>query len=647
MKSLKFLQLKNRNPGGRQSIRHSFAFFRSHDEENLSNIPQPSSHSSPLTSTNNNTATTNPKQDNHNRQSRDITSTLKTYLTKKKQRASHYRNTHTSEIRASVVEPSSIHDLKEEIQQREATLETLEKKIKGLESQKDKALTELEEAQKNLQDNGQEITNLENLLIERDQKTIKLTETLEKAKKEKNNLINELDKIKSELRVREKEISELNFSLLECAHELQTVKSDLTATTEERDLALLELEEQSADREKLIASHTNQLQQMKKELATIQHDLQNKQTELENVQSKFNEEIEAAQEMCTAEIEATKAKSMAELGVIKAKYSAELHAAKEEHADELESSMAQLSFFKSQLDSTKAQLSFTKSKLEWAKADLSSIKSLLNTAKADLIVSNNKLKITTAELEAAKSEIEAYVEMMGYRDGLTSFIIQIYQEDIKSEKDRIGSEIEEKQEQLSKIKSAHEKEKKSNSKTIKQLNNQVQNLTSSQVQEKARIDQLENENSKLKKQIERSKVQEEMSRLRSEVIALKLGEGQKEQDNFTPMLNEMANIKHIIAPFSPPESPCESNDFFPDLDIPTAHDAINGNAVNGSDEWVTVKKRGNSIVMCITSNWRGFDASNVIWLWRPIASSSSPFLKTPSRTKILDEIHLMVALLNS
>jgi len=111
-------------------------------------------------------------------------------------------------------------------------------------------------------------------------------------------------------------------------------------------------------------------------------------------------------------------------------------------------------------------------------------------------------------------------------------------------------------------------------------------------------------------------MKEEMSHLRSEVIALKLGEGQKEQDNFTPMVNEMANIKHVIAPFSPPESPCESNDFFPDLDIPTAHDAINGNAVNGSDEWVTVKKRGSK-------RQRGYRINSRSGSGRRVSSGSS------------------------
>ncbi|CAG8547556.1 5114_t:CDS:2, partial [Acaulospora colombiana] len=477
MKTLKFLQLKNRNPGGRQT-RHSFAFFRTQDE-GISNIPPPP-----------------PKPEKER-------SSLKTYLSKRRNK----REATSREVRASAVELVTINELKEEIQQREATLVTLDKRIKGIESERDRARTELLNAQAQLKDRGQEVSDLKSLATERDQMIEQLTDMVNELKEERSVIQIECDKTKSELKSRESEIRHLNLSLLECAHDLQSTKTDLSATISEKDHALHDMQLKLSEREKLDQSKTNQILSLQQDLESAQQDLRNAQSELEATRSMCDAEIEAAQAMCTAEIEATKAKCTAELGVIKAKYAAELHVAKEEHADELEATKAQLSFVKSQLDSTKAQLSFTKSKLEWAKADLSSIKSLLDSAKADLTNTNNKLKRTTAELESSKEEIEKYVEIMAYRDGLTSLIISVYQEDIQSEKERGNVELEEKQDQLSKIKSSYEKEKKANTKTIKQLTNQVQNLTNSQVQEKAKIYQLESENIKLRKQLEQSKTQ--------------------------------------------------------------------------------------------------------------------------------------------
>src|SRR6266540_948516 len=310
-------------------------------------------------------------------------------------------------------------------------------------------------------------------LSERDQSIEQLNNVLNKIKKEKNNLQIELDKTKSDLKIREGETSKLNFSLLECAHDLQVAKTDLAATISERDIALEDLQTQFKEREQLVLSHAAQIKSLQQDLEAAQQDLANAQNELAAVQTMFSEELVATQAMCSAEIEATKAKTLAEIGVIKAKYAAELHAIKEEHADELEASKAQVSFFKSKWDSTKAQLSFTKSKHEWAKADLSSIKSLLDAA-------NHKCKSQAAELQAVKTELDKSIEMIAHRDGITSYIIQVYQEDIKNEKERLGAELKDKQEQLNKIKTTHEKEKKANAKTIKQLTNQVQNLTNQQ-----------------------------------------------------------------------------------------------------------------------------------------------------------------------
>ncbi|CAG8653592.1 2370_t:CDS:2, partial [Racocetra persica] len=502
MKTLKFLQLKSRNPGGRQS-RHSFGFFRTQDE-GISNIP--------------------PKPERE----KDFSSTLKTYLTKKKNR-SQRDQTASREVRASAVEAFTINGLKEEIRQREATLEALNKRIKSIESERDRAKVELEEAQTQLKERSHEVRDLKALLPEP-----------------------ELDKTKSELKVREGEIRELNFSLLECAHDLQAAKTDLSATISERDAALYDIQKQLKEREKLVQTHAKQILSLQQELESARMDLHTTREELEATQTKCNAEIDATQAMCSAEIEATKAKCIAEIGVIRAKYAAELHATKEEHADELEATKAQLSFFKSQLDSTKAQLSFTKSKLEWAKADLSSIKSLLDTAKSDLATTNNKLKRTTAELEAVKEEVDEYIDMMAYRDGLTSLIISVYQEDIRNEKERTESELEDTQEQLNKIKSTHEKEKKANAKTIKQLTNQIQNLTNSQVQEKSKIYQLETDNAKLRKQLEQTKTQaaEEIACLHAQVETLLATSKAQDIINETPI--STANIS------TPPESPCNS-----------------------------------------------------------------------------------------
>ncbi|CAG8435440.1 5475_t:CDS:2, partial [Scutellospora calospora] len=378
-------------------------------------------------------------------------------------------------------------------------------------------------------------------------------------RKEKENLQFELDKTKSELKVREGEIRELNFSLLECAHDLQAAKTDLSVTISERDSALYDVQKQLKEREKLVQNHTNQILSLKQELETTRMDLHSTRDELEATQTKCNAEIDATQAMCSAELEATKAKCTAEIGVIRAKYAAELHATKEEHADELEATKAQLSFFKSQLDSTKAQLSFTKSKLEWAKADLSSIKSLLDTAKADLASTNNKLKRTTAELEAAKEEVDEYIDMMAYRDGLTSLIISVYQEDIRNEKE---------------------------------------------LQEKAKIYQLETDNAKLRKQLEQTKTQateyelmkEEIACLQAQVVTLMATPKSQEITSETP--TSTANIT------TPPESPCNSrpsSDLFNEMasDSSSIHDGIISGGINtvvttvANGDWVTVRKRGS------------------------------------------------------
>ncbi|CAG8479572.1 24127_t:CDS:2, partial [Cetraspora pellucida] len=539
MKTLKFLQLKSRNPGGRHS-RHSFGFFRTQDE-GISNIP--------------------PKPERE----KDFSSTLKTYLTKK-------RNRRDTEVRASAVEAFTINGLKEEIRQREVTLEALNKRIKGIELERDRARVELDEAQAHLKECSHEVRDLKALLPEH--------------------------KTKSELKVREGEIRELNFSLLECAHDLQAAKTDLSATITEKDTTLYDIQKQLKDREKLVQTNSDQILSLKQELEAAKMDLDSTRDELKTTQTKYSEEIDATQAMCSAEIEATKAKCTAEIGVIRAKYAAELHATKEEHADELEATKAQLSFFKSQLDSTKAQLSFTKSKLEWAKADLSSIKSLLDTAKADLATTNIKLKRTTAELEAAKGEVDEYIDMMAYRDGLTSLIISVYQEDIRNEKERTGSELEDTQEQLHKIKATHEKEKKANAKTIKQLTNQIQNLTNSQVQEKSKIYQLETDNAKLRKQLEQTKTQaaEEIACLHAQVETLLATSKSYEVISETPM--SIANMS------TPPESPCNSrpsSDFFNETS--SESNSVTDGMINGgintivttvaNGDWVTVRKRGS------------------------------------------------------
>ncbi|CAG8588521.1 19403_t:CDS:2, partial [Racocetra fulgida] len=512
---------------GRQS-RHSFGFFRTQDE-GISNIP--------------------PKPERE----KDFSSTLKTYLTKKKNR-SQRDQTASREVRATAVEAFTINGLKEEIRQREATLEALNKRIKGIESERDRARVELEEAQTQLKERSHEVRDLKALLPEP-----------------------ELDKTKTELKVREGEIRELNFSLLECAHDLQAAKTDLSATISERDAALYDIQKQLKEREKLVQTHADQILSLQQELETARTDLHSTREELEATQTKCSSEIDAAQAMCSAEIEATKSKCTAEIGVIRAKYAAELHATKEEHADELEATKAQLSFFKSQLDSTKAQLSFTKSKLEWAKADLSSIKSLLDTAKADLATTNNKLKRATAELVAAKEEVNEYIDMMAYRDGLTSLIISVYQEDIRNQKERTGSELEDTQEQLNKIKATHEKEKKANAKTIKQLTNQIQNLTNSQ--EKSKIYQLETDNAKLRKQLEQTKTQaaEEIACLQAQVETLLATSKKQEIISETP--NSIANIS------TPPESPCNSrpsSDFFNEMssDANSITDGIINGGIN-------------------------------------------------------------------
>ncbi|RIB29638.1 hypothetical protein C2G38_2238792 [Gigaspora rosea] len=576
MKTLKFLQLKSRNPGGRQS-RHSFGFFRTQDE-GISNIP--------------------PKPERE----KDFSSTLKTYLTKKKNRSQRDQTT-SREVRASAVEAFTINGLKEEIRQREATLEALNKRIKGIESERDRAQVELEEAQAQLKERSHEVRDLKALLPERDEIIEQLTEIVNKMRKEKDNLQVELDKTKSELKVREGEIRELNFSLLECAHDLQAAKTDLSVTISERDTALFDIQKQLKEREKLVQNHAKQILSLQQELEAAKIDLNSTKEELEATQTKCSAEIDATQAMCSAEIEATKAKCTAEIGVIRAKYAAELHATKEEHADELEATKAQLSFFKSQLDSTKAQLSFTKSKLEWAKADLSSIKSLLDTAKADLVTTNNKLKRTSAELEAAKEEVDEYIDMMAYRDGLTSLIISVYQEDIRNEKERSGSELEDTQEQLNKIKATHEKEKKANAKTIKQLTNQIQNLTNSQVQEKAKIYQLETDNAKLRKQLEQTKTQAAEYELMKEEIACL--QAQVETLMSTPKSLETIN-ELSISPANistPPESPCNSrpsSDLFNEMT--NESNGIPESMINGintvvttvaNGDWVTVRKRGS------------------------------------------------------
>ncbi|CAG8452834.1 6636_t:CDS:2, partial [Diversispora eburnea] len=524
-----------------------------------------------------------------------------TYLTKKK----HKREAASREVRASAVELITINSLKEEIQQREATLVTLDKRLKGLESEKERANKELAEAQSQFKEYDQEVSDLGNLLIEREQTIEKLNEIVNKLKKEKSILQSELDKAKSDLKasksvlkVREGEIRELNFSLLECAHDLQAAKTDLAATTSERDHAISEIQHQIKEREKLVQTHSNQILSLQQDLDSAQQDLRNARDELESTQTMCSAEIDATQAMCTAELEATKAKCAAELGVIRAKYAAELHSTKEEHADELEATKAQLSFFKSQLDSTKAQLSFTKSKLEWAKADLSSIKSLLDSAKSDLAATTNKYKRTVTELESTKEEINEYTNMMEFREGVTSLIISVYQEDIRNEKERSNSELEDTQDQLNKIKATYEKEKKANAKTIKQLTNQVQNLTNSQVQEKAKTYQLESENVKVRKQLEQTKTQadeyelmkEEIARLQSENVALRAAKRHE-------MISETPKPRPVSILSTPPESPCNSR---PGSDLYNAmnesipehpEDSIDGSLVN--NEWVTVKKRGS------------------------------------------------------
>ncbi|CAG8435443.1 5476_t:CDS:2 [Scutellospora calospora] len=80
---------------------------------------------------------------------KDFSSTLKTYLTKKKNR-SQRDQTASREVRASAVEAFTINGLKEEIRQREVTLEALNKRIKGIESERDRAQIELDEAQAQL-----------------------------------------------------------------------------------------------------------------------------------------------------------------------------------------------------------------------------------------------------------------------------------------------------------------------------------------------------------------------------------------------------------------------------------------------------------------------------------------------------------------
>ncbi|CAG8605969.1 17723_t:CDS:2, partial [Cetraspora pellucida] len=555
----------------RQS-RHSFGFFRTQDE-GISNIP--------------------PKPERE----KDFSSTLKTYLTKKRNRSQRDQTT-SREVRASTVEAFTINGLKEEIRQREATLEALNKRIKGIESERDRAQVGLEEAQVQLKERSHEVRDLKALLPERDEIIEQLTEIVNKMRREKENFQVELDKTKSELKVREGEIRELNFSLLECAHDLQAAKTDLSVTISERDIAFYDIQKQLKEREKLVQTHADQIFSLQQELEAARIDLHSTREELEATQTKYSAEIDATQAMCSAEIEATKAKCTAEIGVIRAKYAAELHATKEEHADELEATKAQLSFFKSQLDSTKAQLSFTKSKLEWAKADLSSIKSLLDTAKSEVFTTNNKLKRTTAELEATKEEVDGYIDMMAYRDGLTSLIISVYQEDIRNEKERTESELEDTQEQLNKIKATHEKEKKANAKTIKQLTNQIQNLTNSQVQEKSKIYQLETDNAKLRKQLEQTKTQatEEIASLQAQVETLLATSKTQEIINETPI--STANIS------TPPESPCNSRPSS-DLFNETTNDAssITNGIINGgintvvttvaNGDWVTVRKRGS------------------------------------------------------
>ncbi|CAG8530432.1 10853_t:CDS:2 [Funneliformis mosseae] len=606
MKSLKFLQLKNRNPGGRQT-RHSFAFFRTQDE-GISNVNIPPSLREPKLDSKRESKRESKleakrlQQLQREQDAAEFASAFKTYLAKKKNR-SNRRQSVAQNVRSSTVEPITITTLREEIQQREAALRTLENRIKGMESEKEKVIHDLEQVQIQLKDRGQEVKDLRSSLLERDHTTAQLNDALSKFKKEKVNLQIELDRTKSELKVREGEIRELNFSLLECAHDLQSTKTDLAATISESDIAIEELQIQLKEREQLVRNHATQIKTLKRDLEVTQQDLANAQNELSAAQAMCSAEIEAAQAMCSAELEATKAKSLAEIGVIRAKYAAELHATKEEHADELEATKAQLSFFKSQLDSTKAQLSFTKSKLEWAKADLSSIKGLLDTTKSDLAATNNKYKRQNAELKATRSELEESIEMIAHRDGITSYIIQVYQEDIKCEKERLGAELDDTQEQLNKIKATHEKEKKANAKTIKQLTSQVQNLTNQQVQEKAKLFQLEGENNKLRKQLEQTKSQasehllmkEEIARLHSQVIQLK---------NLSKKRNSIAQLydtpKHFVGPSTPPESPCNSfsnNDLFSDLrqEAKLMQNSSEEHQINGSsDDWVTVKKKNSN-----------------------------------------------------
>ncbi|CAG8775227.1 11339_t:CDS:2, partial [Acaulospora morrowiae] len=164
--------------------------------------------------------------------------------------------------------------------------------------------------------------------------------------------------------------------------------------------------------------------------------------------------------------------------------------------------------------------------------------------------------------------------------------------------------------QISKMKTSYEKEKKTNAKTIKQLTNQVQNLTNSQVvvndtshitsvQEKAKIYQLESENIKLRKQLEQSKTQvddvelmkEEIARLQAENITLKFTP--KRKDSISDVANK---VRSAFVPATPPESPCNSrpsSDAFSLVHEGILEDATEGNSIVTNGDWVTVRKRGS------------------------------------------------------